>query len=104
METVKLSAVEIKVLNKLGLTKSSIFEPTRIDAKDNLDAVSYIWVKWFIEKTKVLSISIFYEKGRISFSIFDKETETKESIDSKQFREYLTKLELTTTSEDIDNI
>jgi len=101
-----LSKTETKVLNKLGLKKENVFDPIRKDAKEDLDAVSYIWVKGYIDKDweqEVLSMAIYEWSNKVAFFIYNKVHEEKRQLRSSEFRTLLWSL-IEYTTESIDEI
>ena len=107
MSTFTLSAIEVKVLNKLGLKKEDVFAPKREDAKEDLDAVSYISIKWYLDTpqwNEVLSMSIFEATNNIAFFTYNKSTKKRTQVLSAEFRTMINSLSEYKGSESIDDM
>jgi len=101
-----LSAIEKKVLAKLSLSLEDIFKPRREDAKEDLDAVSYIGIKGYLDTDngqEVLSVSIYEATNKIGFYVYNKSTEKRRQTTSADFKILLATLTEYAT-EDIDSI
>jgi len=101
-----LTWTEVLVLSKLGLKEKDIFPPIRKNAKGDLDAVSYIWVKWYIDndwEQEVLSIAIYEGSNKIAFFIYNKVHGVKRHLRSVEFKALLSNLK-EYSAESIDEI
>ena len=79
--------LENAVLVKLGVTSDDIFPIKRENAKWDLDAVSYIALKGYLDTDdwdETLSIAL-YETGNISCSIYNKKSKEKRFTPAKWF-------------------
>ena len=109
--SVPLNKVEVKVLNKFGLKKEDIFDPNRQDAKEDRDAVSYIWVKGYLDLEtgrENLSMAIYEATNKLAFYRFKKATkewadDIRIQINSEEFRTFLNSITQYET-EDIDDV
>ena len=95
MSNFTLNKLEQKVLQKLDILKDDIFEPVRKDSKDELDSVSYIALKGFLdteEGQEVLSMSIYIESQSITFHKYNKTTKERVQVTAKEFKTLLNSL------------
>lgn len=72
-----LQPIEVKFINKFNLTKDDIYsnDIKRLQWNDELDATTYINVKWYTVDNKTLSVKIYPERtsGNIWFYMNQKD-------------------------------
>lgn len=72
-----LQPIEVKFINKFNLTKDDIYsnDIKRLEWNDELDATTYINVKWYTQDNKTLSVKIYPERtsGNIWFYMNQKD-------------------------------
>lgn len=72
-----LQPIEVKFINKFNLTKDDIYsnDIKRLEWNDELDATTYINVKWYTVDNKTLSVKIYPERtsGNIWFYMNQKD-------------------------------
>lgn len=72
-----LQPIEVKFINKFNLTKDDIYsnDIKRLHWNDELDATTYINVKWYTVDNKTLSVKIYPERtsGNIWFYMNQKD-------------------------------
>jgi hypothetical protein len=85
MKTVEL--FENEILTKLGLTSEDIFPIKREDSKEDLDAVSYINIKGYLDTDagqQTLSISLYHnDKKTIKCEMYNRATKDSVRVPAK---------------------